>query len=59
MDKVTFLEELRKYLHVLQDEEIQDIIGEYEQHIDLKVKNGQTEEQAIVDFYRTHLLFCN
>ena len=50
MDKVTFLEELRKYLHVLQDEEIQDIIGEYEQHIDLKVKNGQTEEQAIVDF---------
>lgn len=50
MDKTTFLEELEKSLHVLKEEEIQDIIGEYEQHIDMKVKNGQTVEQAIADF---------
>lgn len=50
MDKTTFLEELEKSLHVLKEEEIQDIIGEYEQHIDMKIKNGQTEEQAIADF---------
>ena len=50
MDKKTFLEELRKSLRVLKEEELQDIIGEYEQHIDLKVKNGLTEEQAIADF---------
>lgn len=50
MDKTTFLKELEKSLHVLKEEEIQDIIGEYEQHIDMKVKNGQTMEQAIADF---------
>lgn len=50
MDKTTFLEELEKSLHVLKEEEIRDIIDEYEQHIDMKVKNGQTEEQAIADF---------
>ena len=50
MDKKTFLEELRKSLRILKEEELQDIIGEYEQHIDLKVKKGLTEEQAIADF---------
>lgn len=50
MDKITFLEELRKSLRVLKDEEIQDIISEYEQHIDLKVEKGLTVEQAIADF---------
>ena len=50
MDKKTFLEELRKSLRVLKEEELQDIIGEYEQHIDIKVKKGQTVEQAIADF---------
>ncbi len=50
MDKQVFLEELRKSLRVLKDEEIDDIVGEYEQHIDLKVENGQTVEQAIADF---------
>ena len=50
MDKMTFLEELRKSLRVLKDEEIQDIISEYEQHIDLKVEKGLTVEQAIADF---------
>lgn len=50
MDKKTFLEELKKSLRVLKEEELQDIIGEYEQHIDMKVKNGLTVEQAIADF---------
>lgn len=50
MDKERFLAELRKAIRVLEEEEIQDIIGEYEQHIDLKVQKGQTVEQAIADF---------
>lgn len=50
MDKKTFLSELRQSLSMLQEEELQDIISEYEQHIDMKVKSGLTEEQAIEDF---------
>lgn len=50
MDKERFLAELRRSIRVLEEEEIQDIIGEYEQHIDLKVQKGQTVEQAIADF---------
>ncbi len=50
MDKKTFLLKLRQELSVLQEEELQDIISEYEQHIDMKVENGLTEEEAIADF---------
>ena len=50
MDKTTFLEELKKSLRVLKEEELQDIISEYEQHIDMKVEKGLTVEQAIADF---------
>lgn len=50
MDKNTFLKELERSLSVLQEDEIRDIISEYEQHIDMKTQNGQTEEQAIADF---------
>lgn len=50
MDKKTFLLNLQHALSVLEEEELQDIISEYEQHIDLKVKNGLTEEEAIADF---------
>ena len=50
MDKKTFLSELKRSLSVLQEEELQDIISEYEQHIDLKVENGLSEEEAIADF---------
>lgn len=50
MDKATFLEELKKSLRVLKEEELQDIISEYEQHIDMKVEKGLTVEQAIADF---------
>lgn len=50
MDKEAFLTELRVSLHVLNENELTDIIEEYEQHIDLKVQKGLSEEQAIADF---------
>ena len=50
MNKETFLEELRGCLEVLEDQEQQDILEEYAQHIDIKIQNGQSEEDAIRDF---------
>ncbi|MDD3251427.1 MAG: DUF1700 domain-containing protein [Lachnospiraceae bacterium] len=50
MDKKTFIAELERSLSVLQEEELRDIVGEYEQHIDMKVQSGLTEEEAIADF---------
>ncbi len=50
MDKKTFLLNLQHALSVLEEKELEDIISEYEQHIDLKVENGLTEEEAIADF---------
>lgn len=49
MDKKTFIGELERALSVLQEDELKDIIGEYEQHIDMKVQSGLTEEEAITD----------
>ncbi|MCI8836828.1 MAG: DUF1700 domain-containing protein [Hungatella sp.] len=50
MGKREFLSELEKSLSVLQEDELRDIIDEYEQHIDIKVKKGLTEAEAIADF---------
>lgn len=50
MDKKTFMKELEQALSVLQEEELNDIISEYEQHIDMKQERGLTEEEAIADF---------
>lgn len=50
MDKKTFIRELEQSLSVLQEDELRDIVGEYEQHIDMKVQRGLTEEEAIADF---------
>jgi uncharacterized membrane protein len=50
MNKKKFLKELEKKLDVLKEEEKKDILDEYEGHIDLKVKNGKTEEEAVKDF---------
>ncbi len=50
MDKKTFISELRAALSVLQADELDDIVNEYEQHIDMKMKNGLTEAEAIADF---------
>lgn len=50
MDKNTFIRELRQALSVLQEDELNDIVNEYEQHIDMKMKSGLTEAEAIADF---------
>ncbi len=50
MDKNTFMKELEQALSVLQKDELKDILSEYEQHIDMKMKSGLTEEEAIADF---------
>lgn len=50
MDKKEFLSGLEQSLSVLEEDELRDIISEYEQHIDMKVARGLTEEEAIADF---------
>ena len=50
MDKIEFLSKLEQSLSVLEEEELRDIISEYEQHIDMKTQTGLTEEEAIEDF---------
>ncbi len=50
MDKKTFISKLEQSLSVLQEDELKDIINEYEQHIDMKQERGLTEEEAIADF---------
>ena len=48
--KEKFLKDLEKKLSVLSDEEIKDIINEYNDIIDEKIKHGKTEEEAIKEF---------
>ena len=50
MDKQTFLNELKKRLRVLNKDEIEDIVEEYEGYINEKVSSGKTEKEAIEDF---------
>ena len=50
MDKKEFLLALEQSLSVLQEDELRDIISEYEQHIDIKVEKGLTEAEVIADF---------
>lgn len=50
MDKQTFLNELKKRLKVLNKDEIEDIVEEYEGHINEKISSGKTEKEAIEDF---------
>lgn len=50
MNKEIFLDELRGYLQILEDQEQEDILEEYSQHIDMKMKKGLSEEEAISDF---------
>lgn len=52
MNKAEFIAELKDRLAVLTDEERQDILDEYEQHIDIKVMRGMSEDAAIADFGR-------
>lgn len=50
MKKKEFLNRLSVLLDVLQEEELKDILNEYEQHIDMKMEEGLSEEEAIEDF---------
>lgn len=52
MSKAEFIAELNDRLAVLTDEERRDILDEYEQHIDIKVMRGMSEDAAIADFGR-------
>lgn len=58
MNKKGFLEELGTYLAILEDKEQQDILEEYTQHIDMKIENGLSEEEAIRDFGDIRELAC-
>lgn len=50
MTKDEFLKKLELQLQLLNEEERSDILSEYEQHIEMKMSNGLTEEEAIEDF---------
>lgn len=50
MNKEEFLRVLREKLSILDEREMQDILSEYEQHIDMKAAGAMTEEEAIADF---------
>lgn len=50
MNKNEFLSQLRKKLDVLSQDEIDELITEYSEHIDNKLSEGKTEEQAVSDF---------
>ena len=50
MNKQEFLEKLEKELAILNKQERKDIIDEYKDTIEEKVKHGQTEEDAVKDF---------
>lgn len=50
MNKEKFLELLAEQLQVLDEKEKQDILDEYALHIDMKVLEGFSEEEAIKDF---------
>ncbi|RGZ00891.1 DUF1700 domain-containing protein [Clostridium sp. AM58-1XD] len=50
MSKAEFLQCLEKRLEILNQKERADILSEYEQHIEMRMKGGLTEEEAIKDF---------
>lgn len=56
MKKEEFIAKLSERLAVLTEEERQDILDEYEQHIDIKVMRGMSEEAAIADFGQVEAL---
>ncbi len=50
MTKTEFLNLLEQRLMVLNDDERADLLSEYEQHIEMKIQSGLSEEEAIADF---------
>lgn len=59
MNKAEFITELSDRLAILTEEERQDILDEYEQHIDIKVMRGMSEEAAITDFGKIEELIAD
>lgn len=47
MNKEEFLKELREKISILNKSEVDDIINEYNEHIEEELKNGKKEEQII------------
>ena len=50
MNKKSFIKKLKNNLIILEESEVNDIIEEYSNNIDEKIKNGKSEEEAIKDF---------
>ena len=50
MTKNEFFHKLESRLNVLNEQERNDILSEYSSHIEFKIQDGKTEEQAIADF---------
>lgn len=50
MNKNEFLNQLRKRLSILSQDEIEELISEYSEHIDHKMSEGKSEEEAVSDF---------
>ncbi len=50
MSKQQFLDTLRKKLNILKETEIDDVLLEYEQHINDEIAAGKTEDQAVKNF---------
>lgn len=50
MNKKIFLKELEKKLQILNEEERNDILNEYKDTIEEKIKHGSSEEEAVNDF---------
>ncbi len=50
MNKKDFIKELEKKLEILDEKEIKDIVNEYKDIIDEKVKSGKQEEEAVSEF---------
>lgn len=59
MNKAEFIAELDSRIAVLAEDERRDILDEYEQHIDIKVMRGMSEEDAIADFGRMEELVAD
>ena len=50
MNKNEFISELKSKLSILKKEEVNDIVNEYSEHIEEKIKSGKSEKEAIEEF---------
>lgn len=50
MTKHDFLQRLREDVSILSEAEQEDILTEYQQHLEMKIASGMTEEEATGDF---------